>query len=385
VADRSRHTNLRAVASRARAGRLRTLRWLAAPAALAAALVLLACAASGGKRSSWPFGSFAGYAWRGRVASVQASWTVPRIIRGSSPGVAGTWIGAQAPGKPEPSIQIGTNEESFPPAQATAPDNYFAFWADVRRHFRPQRLFPVSPGDNLTASLMLIHRRWTLAIVDATSGAAARFSTREEAQGSFNLAEWTQEDVTDEATRKPYPYPQMTPVVFRGLAVNSTTPSYADLYSLWMSTDGTYLAPSALHHDSFTLRRATVSPSGAQYLRIATGADVATVTFTSRMSLWTAATTRAQIASACSSFATALRDSIHAFRRARWPTRVRGLVDLLVRDSQAVLDDTLSAVPVSAAGLAAWRSRWARDAAGIGSAAHLAKRALGLPEIRPVP
>lgn len=361
------------------------LLWLAALVALGVVLALVAVAALGGKRSSWSFGPFVGYAWQGRVTSVQASWIVPRITGRSSPGVAGTWIGAAASGAPGPFIQIGTNEESSAPSQTEVPGRYYAFWTDVRHHVHPQPLFRVDPDDNLTASLTLTHRRWKLAILDATSGAAARFTTRDEAQASFDWAEWTQEDVTNNATRKPYPYPQLTAVSFRGLRVNSTTPAYADLYSGWMSVDGSYLAPTPLRDDSFTLRRAAVSSSGAQYLHIATPEDAATNGFVTRMSRWTAATPRSQIKSACSDFVIALRSNIYALRRARWPTAARGPVDSLIRNTQAVLDDTQSAVPVSSAARTAWRSAWMRDAAGIGTAAHAVKRALDLPEIRPVP
>src|SRR5579864_1176198 len=90
-------------------GFLRTsFRLQVALVALTVALTVLVGALLRGASSSWSFGRFAGYAWRGRVASVQASWTVPRIRRVSPPGHAGTWIGAQAPGALGPFVQIGT-------------------------------------------------------------------------------------------------------------------------------------------------------------------------------------------------------------------------------------------------------------------------------------
>lgn len=64
-----------------------------------------------GGSSGLPFGTFAGYVWHGRVASVQASWTMPRIVSGSPLGFAATWIGAQGPGALRPFIQIGANEQ----------------------------------------------------------------------------------------------------------------------------------------------------------------------------------------------------------------------------------------------------------------------------------
>jgi hypothetical protein len=50
---------------------------------------------SGGKIadgfSDAPFGAFAGYVWIGSVHSVGASFTVPRVARGSALSEASTW------------------------------------------------------------------------------------------------------------------------------------------------------------------------------------------------------------------------------------------------------------------------------------------------------
>jgi hypothetical protein len=105
-------------------------------------------------------------------------------------------------------------------------------------------------------------------------------------------------------------------------------PTYADLYAWWMSVDGD-LAPTPLRDDSFTLRRVTVSSSGARYLRIAAGENAAINRFVLQMSLWTAATERSNIESACADFVTVLRNYISALGRARWPTQARGLVHTL--------------------------------------------------------
>jgi hypothetical protein len=370
------------VASRAHARGLRlALSWLVGLGGVVLAVVLLVGAVFGGKHPGWSFGSLAGYSWRGHVASVQASWTVPRITPGSSLGVAGTWIGAQAPGTPRAFIQIGTREDHFPAVDSA----YDAVWSDRHDQLRPQLLFRVKPNDNLTASLTLVDKRWMLAIADKTSGAAAYFSTSEEARASFSRAEWMQEDVTNTTARKTYPYPQLTAVVFHGLRVNTAMPAYADLYAWWMSVDSGDLAPTPLHDDSFTLKRATVSSSGAQYLHIAASENAATNRFVSQMGLWTAATERSNIESACADFVAALRNNISALGRARWPMRARGMVHRLIRKTSVLLDLTGSPVPVSSAGLSAWRSTWIRDEVALASAAHAVARVLNVPEITPLP
>lgn len=358
---------------------------LVALVALAVALAVLAGAVFGGASSTWQFGPFAGYVWRGPVASVHASWTVPRVLRGSSPSsVAGTWIGATALNKSF--IQIGTNERGAPLIEAgkRGRGRYEAFWSDPKWGFHPLFIFRVNPGDDVLASLTLEHKRWMLAIVDATSGAAAYFSTRDETHASFNEAEWTQEDVMNDATGKPFPNPRLTTVGFRRLTVNSGVPTYAKLYSTWMSINGSSLAPTPLHNDSFTLRRGTVSAAGVQYLHIATPEDVATETFVAGFARWTAKTPYSQIESASSRFVAALRSNTRAFERARWPTRVRGLVHSLIGDIQVVLEDSRPPALVSSAELAAWRSKWMRDAEVLSNTARMIKRILSLPEIRPV-
>jgi hypothetical protein len=202
--------------------------------ALAVMFFLLLGAAPGGSSASWSFGPFAGYLWRGRVTSVQGSWRVPRVLaRSSLRSAASTWIGAEAPGEPGPFIQIGTNEQRVsPPEVLERGPGYYAFWSDTKSTFHPRLLFPVSPGDDIRASLALARKRWTLAIVDATSGASAHFSTSDETrEGAFNEAVWMQEDVTDGTTGKPSPYPRLDESGLRRLAVNGKAPSYADLYS----------------------------------------------------------------------------------------------------------------------------------------------------------
>jgi len=350
---------------------------LAALGALLAAVLLLAGVVSDGTRSSWSFGPFAGYVWRGRVSSVRASWTVPRILPGSPRGLAGTWIGAEAPGAGThaPFIQIGVNE------QLGIESSYYAFWTDTDHYFHPRYLLRVNPGDDLSASLALARKRkrWTLVISDASTGKSAHFSTGDEARASFNEAEWTQEDPKDGASGKPLPYPRLTTVGFRELMVNSTAPTYADLYSTWMSVDRGNLAPTPLYDDSFTLRRATVSSAGGQYLHIVTPINAANMTFGAQLARWSAKTPYAQIESASASFVAALHSGIRALASARWPARVRGLIHSLIGNARVILGHTRPPALLTGAALAAWRLALTRDAAASSRVGQLIRRALDLP------
>jgi hypothetical protein len=340
--------------------------------ALAVMFVVLLGAAPGGSSASWSFGPFAGYVWRGQVTSVQGSWRVPRVLAGSPLGsAASTWIGAEAPGGPGPFIQIGTNEQRVSPSEVLERGpGYYAYWSDTKWTFHPRLLFPVSPGDDIRASLALARKRWTLAIVDPTSGASARFSTGDEThEGAFNEAS---------------PYPRLSESGFRRLAVNGKAPSYADLYSSWMSVHEGNLAPSPPRGGSFMLRRATVSSLGAQYLHIATRDDVAIETFVAGSTRWTTKTPYSQIKSVSVRFIAVLSTNSQAFTDVRWPAPVRGLVHSLIADIGVLREYSRPPALVSSAELASWRSRWAHDAEAINSVAHSIKRTLNLPEIRPV-
>jgi hypothetical protein len=320
------------------------------------------------------------------VHSVGASWTVPRVDPGSSPGVAGTWIGARAPStnRGTPFIQIGVTEHALTPTAKRLPGgSYEAFWSTTGRGSHPQFLFPVDAGDDISASLTLAHGRWTLAIVDGTSGVAARLSTSAEARASFNEATWIQEDVRNQATGKLFTYPELTPVDFRELTVNTVAPAYADVYSLWMSANGRSLAPSPLQHDSFTLRQAQVSTVGEQYLRIAEREDTATQAFFAQLAQWSPSTPRSQLAAASEALLTVLRDNFETLAHSRWPARVHGPLASLIDAANVLLADLAAVRSTPATGLVAWISRFERDAAVIGDAGHTIRRALDLPELEP--
>jgi hypothetical protein len=203
------------------------------------------------------FGPFAGYLWTGTVSSIDASWRVPRILPGSAPGGAATWIGAQRTDGPGPFIQIGTNENRTTVALETS-NYYYAFWSDPKVHFAPQSLGRVDPGDYVSASMVLASGVWHLHLTDHTRQSSYAHSTSQEANSHFGVAEWLEEDPTSSDTNKVIPYPQLTTVRFQQLAVNGAPPRAVDLYSQWLSLPGMNLAPSAVVGDQFEV--APVSP-----------------------------------------------------------------------------------------------------------------------------
>jgi hypothetical protein len=331
--------------------------------------------------SDAPFGPFAGYMWIGSVQSVGASFTVPRIASVSPLGVAGTWIGVQGQGPPTRFIQIGVIESRFsrPRKQGTV-DEDFAFWTDTARHYNAKLLFPVSPGDTLSASLTLTSNRWTLAIADEASRERARFSIGDEAAARFNQAEWTQEDPGSENNHAQYP--QIAPPVFRHLTVNSTepSPSYPALYSAWMSVNNGNLAPTALHNDSFTLHRApAVSAAGTQYLRLSAPAVAAFEKFETERSSWTPKTPYGRMASASSQLVEATRKANRALLAARWSRQISGLFHSLANTTTVFLERTRPPVLLNAATFADWNSRLTEASERAARAGRELRLALGLP------
>jgi Peptidase A4 family len=340
-----------------------------------------------GSRAGLQLGSFAGYVWRGRVSSVRASWTVPRLLPGSPHGIAATWIGAEAPGvgHHRPFIQIGVNEGrlSIVNPGGTAYNGYYVFWSDTKQHFHPQYLFRVNAGDDLSASLTFVRNRWTLAIRDTNSRQSSHFTTSDEDGASFDQAEWIQEDVVDERTHKPYPYPRLGKIEFHRLEVNSSAPAYVDLYSTWMSLHSGSLAPTPLHKDSFVLHRATLNPIGVRYLDIVDPANAANSKFATQLFGWTAKTPYARIQSASAVSITAIHRNLRALSSERWPASVQGKVDSLIAEARVILALTRPPAILTAATLSAWRSALTRAGVHSSYVAHLLRRSLGLPEVQP--
>jgi hypothetical protein len=199
-------------------------------------------------------GAFAAWNWSGHVTAVQASWNVPRIRAQSPRGVASTWIGAQGSGDVAPFIQIGVDEELRAVGTSGSAAFYTAWWSDTDRDDLPQDLFPVSPGDRIFASLILADGRWRLTLEDKTSPVASTsFSTRQETDGPFTTAEWTQEHIMGPEGHG-YGYPRLSTIRFSDVAVDGAAPSPRGMYPQSMSLGGTRLmVPSSVSNDAFSI------------------------------------------------------------------------------------------------------------------------------------
>jgi hypothetical protein len=328
-----------------------------------------------------PSGHFVGYVWRsGPVHEVHATWTVPRVRPHSSKrAVVGTWIAAQG-GRPGPFIQVGTtaSRPTLPGGGHRNVDT--AFWSDPQRHFAPITLFSVGPGDVISASLTLDRGRWRVAIVDATSGRAARFYTHEEAGGTFKWAEWLQEDPIA-STGRAVPYPRLTSTHFRDLGVNWTKPGYASVYSQWLTARQGDFAPTALAHDSFAIVNATLAAAGGRYLRIVSPEDAASSALYAQFARAASALSRARILAAGSALAVAARRSALALARHDWPTGVHQPIRALLRALPAVLSDLRALAHVPRAGLAAWNAGYLHDERAVTRAGHRIRRLLHVPEM----
>jgi hypothetical protein len=329
--------------------------------------------------SDAPFGAFAGYTWIGRVQSVGASFTVSRIANGSPLSAAATWIGVQGQGPPRRFVQIGETETRLWSVRKHQPVNvYFAFWSDTTRGYKAKLLFPVRPGDALSASLALAAKRWTLTITDGTSRKRAHFSVGDEVGAPFNQAEWTQEDPGFENDHARYP--QMAVPVFRHLTVNSTVPASSVLYSSWMSANHRNLAPTVVREDSFTLQRApAVSAAGRQYMRISSPATAAHERFEHERSGWTPRTPYEHIVSASAPLIEAVQRANRALLSARWSKRARRLVRSSANASTAAIEQARPPALLTSATFAAWSARLTEASDRAGRAGSKLRLALGLP------
>ena len=348
-------------------------------------LALIGAASVAAAGAPIQLGPFAGYVWdSGPVSEVSATFTVPRIEAGSpAHSVAGTWIGAQAPGVNGPFIQIGVNEMrvDYRPLKIHRIE-YYAFWSDTRLHFHPLPVFPVDPGDQIAASLQLVRGGWKLAIVDATTNVGRRFSTPDEAHGAFNYGEFLQENVSHGADRVPFPYPRLAGVRFSHLRVDWQTPGRRQLLSQWMTMQRGDLAPTPLGpQDTFSVHRAQLGAEATRYRQLANQDDSASNAFFALLQHWNAGTPRAEIDAASATFAAAIRLNIRLLTQPAWPRRLRPYVTALVARQLAMLRLVEAAPQRADADLGAWRKAIQRDGEAISHAAVALKALMHGPQL----
>jgi hypothetical protein len=291
-------------------------------------------------------------------------------------GEAATWIGAEAPGptRAAPFIQVGINE-----GNTDHRPFYYAFYSTTTLHFHPVHLFDVQPGDQVSATLHRGGGRWQITFVDHTVGRQRQLSVAEGAGAQFNEAQYTQEDVTDARTGRPFPYPSLSPVRFTGVEVNGLVPRPAQLTSSWLTEADGYLAPARLHGDAFTLAHAEMTAAGYRYLHAIAAQDGATATAIPELLRWAQGEPAPQAATAARHFATVLRATVETLGEQRWPPGARAKVSALRAHAHALVA-LLSRIPrVKAAGRTAWAVELERLAEMVGAAGQAARRTLRLP------
>jgi hypothetical protein len=188
------------------------------------------------------------------VTSVSAAWTVPTISTNSSTGDASTWIGVQS--QSGAFSQVGTVENRN---SANGNDQYYAFWSDTAKQFRPLFLIAVKPGDSVEARMTLYPDGWSLALDDATSGKARTIQTNYGANDQFDSCEWFQENpVYGQFTHTNYP--TLSTVTFRDMALNHSTPQFNFQDAQTLSTyNDTFFVPTHVKRHQFSLVPATGS------------------------------------------------------------------------------------------------------------------------------
>jgi hypothetical protein len=307
---------------------------------------------------------------------------VPSIREPSGAGRASTWIGAEGATGPRsaPFIQVGTAEDDDAPGAMS--DNTYAFWSDRARHFEPMDLFPVTPDTEVVARLGFSRGRWLVSIRDTDSGRHARFSIRGEA-GADLIAEWLQEDPERIRTRSPFPYPVLTSVRFRGLAVNGASPRVRDLHSQWMSTVAGLFRPTVLRDDAFAVVPGRVTPAGAQYLRIAQRLNLALDRFWREAQRWNTGTSPDRMRRVRDALIQSERQNARELESAVWPVaarRVTARLAMLARGQVRTLE--LAPLP-SDRNYRQWTTEIIRLTARLHPVGQSARRVLEIPQEAP--
>jgi hypothetical protein len=186
------------------------------------------------------------------MSRISGQWAVPTITAGSSAGDASTWIGAE--GSTGSFVQVGTIENQFQSPRRT---QYFAFWSDTAKGYYPLRLIRVNPGDTIVARMVKVRLGWKVAIDDVTSGTSGAAQTNYGRGSQFSTAQWFQENPVysqfDHTS-----YPSLSTVTIKNMKLDGAAPplTYQDGETLSTEND-TFLVPTRVRHDSFSLVPAT--------------------------------------------------------------------------------------------------------------------------------
>ncbi len=198
---------------------------------------------------------------------------------------------------------------------------YYAFYSTTKLHFHPVHLFDVSPGDQVSATLRRRGARWQIEFVDRTAGRQRRCRRTKGPDERFNEAQYTQEDVTDARTNRPFPYPSLSASPLHQITANGVTPPPRQLTSSWLTEADGYLAPGPLRGDAFTLSHTQMTTAGYRYLRAIAAQDGATATAFPQLLRWAQGEPAPRAVAAAHRFSTVLRVTVGALSDERWPTR----------------------------------------------------------------
>ena len=342
-------------------------------------VIVVIALGSGSGLSSGQLGPFAGYlAVVKQLRSISGSWTVARVLPGAQDGTGSTWIGAQgSAGQAVAFIQAGVTD--LQPSAGN--DQYEAFWSDPTHHFHPVKLFAVTPGDHITARLVLRDQQWRVSVDDLTDGRHAHFSTAEQADGTFAIAQWTQEDPSTStgstnATTVRAPYAMTAPVQFAALKLNGRPPSPARAQTQWMSLPATDLAPTALTHDTFSVTQRKMSPAGRRFLSITLKADAAVGLFRFQ-AFGNLPVNQTPLSTAKQRFQIATNNVNKQLTSTKWPANSRAAIADFTTANRQLQDVTEKLAPEPSAHA---RRAWIRIEESDTRAQQAAARAVGAPD-----
>jgi hypothetical protein len=206
-----------------------------------------------------PITGFGGYNSTGDVTQISAQWRVPAATSATGFRTAVTWIGAQGVGGAEPFIQLGTYSDVYQVANAPA-TSYGVFWSDTAKGFHAVGIVRLErAGDLIRFEMSKNPAGWKLAVRNLTVGWSRSLEVHYGAGENFTHGEWIQEDpASARVTSTDVPYARTSIVSFQHLEVDEHVPHLKFADALVLSTvDGTYLVPTRLRHDAFSLEPAS--------------------------------------------------------------------------------------------------------------------------------
>jgi len=241
-------------------------------------------------------------------------------------------------------------------------------------------LFTVSPGDHVSAALILTSAGWRVSIMDASSGMRKSFRTRDDSHGAFNLAEWLQEDPTKDSDGAPEPYPQLGSVRFTHPAVNGTPTRYATVDSQWMSVNSRDFAPTPLSHSTFIVTPTALTTAGSRYLKLVSDTNRTQSAF-EQATLGHTATAGSSVQAQARAVVRGLTGYSQGLAHANWPQAAEPSARRLTTQADALSRVVEAAEKPLWVDNHDWRDRYQVAALAMSRTAHRLRRLLHLPEI----